>query len=102
MPWGEGDDTSVTLMIWVLDPETSLILKATAAATEGRGNNVSAFGPLLSKILDCRVGKLLAQGLNGRFMVTFHHQAALDSLKEGEDKNNRKKVHLCRLSQGQS
>lgn len=81
-------------MIRVLDPETALILKATAAAAEGRGNKVSAFGPLLSKTLDFREGKLLAQGLHGRFMVTFHHQAALDSLKEGDDETIGKR-YIC-------
>lgn len=94
MTWGERDDTSVTLVIWVLDPETALILKATAAAAEGRGNKVSAFGPLLSKTLDFREGKLLAQGLHGRFMVTFHHKAALDSLKEGDDETIGKR-YIC-------
>lgn len=57
------------MVVWVLDPETALILKATAAAAEGRGNKVSAFGPLLSKTRDFREGKLLAQVLYSGFMV---------------------------------
>lgn len=62
MPWGEGDGVSATIVVWVLDPEIALILKATVATTEEETRCQKAFGPLLSETLDFKEGKVFAQG----------------------------------------
>lgn len=67
-------------MVWVLDPEVVLVLKAAPAAAERRERGWRASGPTLVRHQSSE-REAACLGSCGGFTVACHHQAALDSLK---------------------
>lgn len=65
---------SATIVVWVLDPEIALILKATAATAERRGNKVSeSLWPTPFQNIGFQRGEGVCPRSYGEFTVIFHH-----------------------------